>query len=715
MQQRLRSLWSALSGLMVPDEGGSAAGAARPDSSPRVSPVLARARARALARQRARQLAWLVGLGLVLVSVRTAWIMLVPDERLEDKAKNLYHETVLLEARRGDLLDREGGILATSVSMPALHADPKRIAELEGDAAQLAAELAPLLGVERAWLEPRLSRSGARDVLLARELAPQAARAALRLGRAGRLFVRETSRRYYPDGLVASALLGFVDHTGVGREGLERTLNERLRGDTFQFVQTRDRTGRGLQAVAVALQAAQEGQDVVLTIDRVIQFAAERALDEVMERSEPLSAHLVAMDIRTGEILALANRPATDANDRRNLDVAGLRNHAVADAVEPGSVFKPFIVALALQAGIVTPDSMIDCEGGAWRVGRSRIRDDHAHGLVILGEVVKFSSNIGAAKLALKLGADDTMAGLKDFGFGRDPGTQMPGAVAGFLRSPSKVKAIELATTAYGQGVTSSTLQLVSAVATIANDGVRMQPYVVAEIRDEAGQVVERSEPQVEHRVVSAEVAREVSRMMVTVTERGGTGTRAAIDGYKVAGKTGTAQKVVDGRYSPTARVSTFIGFLPADRPRVAIAVVVDTPGKGSRYGGSVAGPAFKLVAESAMRHLGVPADPPEPEEEPEPVEAVAQAPEPAPTHQVAGGSPWSVRPLSDPALALQWAEDDQLRVPDLSGLGLRDVLVLFQGSGLELALSGHGRAADQLPPAGSLVSLGERVEVRFQ
>jgi len=695
-------LWNERFGAKAPEAG---------EVHPRhETPVQARTRARGVARQRSSMLGWALVAGLALVASRTAWIMLVPDERLEDKARSLYHDVVVLEARRGDILDRDGHIMATTVSMPSLHADPARIpAE---DVQALAAELAPLIDRSPTWLASRLSREGARDVLLARDVTPEVVRRASLLGRGGKLFVRERYRRYTPDGHVAAALLGVVGHTGSGREGLERSLDEYLRGDTFQFVRARDRSGRGLQAAAAALQAAHEGHDVVLTIDRTLQFAAEQALDEVVERSEPLAAHLVVLDVETGEILAMANRPSTNANDRAGLDPKGLRNYAVADTVEPGSVFKPFVMALALDVGLVSASGMMDCEGGAWRIGRTRIRDDHAHGVVTMGEVIKYSSNIGAAKLALGLGAEKTIAGLRDFGFARDPGTRIPGALPGFMRRAGSIKPIELATTSYGQGVTSTTLQLASAVATIANDGVRMEPTILREVRDRRGQVVFSAEPHVDRRVVSAEAAQQTAAMMVTVTEEGGTGTRAAVPGYAVAGKTGTAWKVVDGKYSASARVASFIGFLPADDPEVAIAVVTDTPTKGSRYGGTVSGPAFQKVAEAAMRHRAIPPSPEllaDGEATDEAEAAVAELLLPT------AASPWSVRPLEDRQLGLAWVADGQLRLPDTSGLGLRDVLVLFEDSGLEVALSGYGQAVTMHPEAGALVAPGDRVEVRFQ
>jgi cell division protein FtsI (penicillin-binding protein 3) len=379
--------------------------------------------------------------------------------------------------------------------------------------------------------------------------------------------------------------------------------------------------------------------------------------------------------------------------------------------LEPGSVFKPFVIALALEEGIVTPETIVDCEGGRWGLGSSTIRDDHPHGTLTVNEVIKYSSNIGAAKITLKLGAEKAMAGLKDFGFGRPLGLGLPSEVAGFVRPPSGIRTIELATTAYGQGVTATPLHLALAVAAIANGGVRMHPFLVREVRTRQGEIRMTNAPREDRRVVGEKAARQALEAMVLVTDPGGTGTRARVPGYRVAGKTGTAQKVVDGVYSPTARVSSFIGAIPADDPEVAIAVVVDTPTQGSRYGGIAAAPGFAHVAAAAMRRRGVPVnaaylkpprDPSLPPVEEEP------APPPPPPLQ------WPLSP-DEPVAALEWADTEALRVPDLAGLSMRDVLVVFQESGLEVALVGHGLAVSQVPAAGSVVSPGARVEVRFQ
>jgi cell division protein FtsI (penicillin-binding protein 3) len=401
--------------------------------------------------------------------------------------------------------------------------------------------------------------------------------------------------------------------------------------------------------------------------------------------------------VTTGDLLALANIPTFNPNNV-GIDPAPQRNHAVQDAIEPGSVMKPFTVAAAIQEGLVAIDTPIDCEGGGWAIGRVRIGDDHPHGVVSVGDVIKYSSNIGTAKLALRLGADRFVDYLRKFGFTRRTGLPLPGERAGVVRSPERIKPIELATSSYGQGMTATPLQIAYATATLANGGVRMKPRLVTRVQDVHGVPEYIQTPTVEARVVEERIARDVARAMITVTEAGGTGTRARVPGFEVAGKTGTAEKVVDGAYSSSARISSFMGFLPANDPKLAIVVTVDEPRKGSRYGGTVAGPAFADVASEAMRYLGIPQDPAllPPPRAPRPG---APVPEPDP-------EPETVRLAWDGAA---WT------LPDFSGHAMRDVLRGVQGTGLGVDLQGSGLAIAQAPPAGTRVSPGETVLVTFQ
>ncbi len=653
---------------------------------------------RVMARARARSTILLVGLLALygLLAIRGAAVMLFPDERLVTRARAQFQRSVKVEAPRGPILDREGRPLATTVEMPSLHADPSLLAP--EDVQPLARALAAKLGISAEKLASKLSRDRRRDVTLAVQVNPAEVGDLLALAPSRVLFTREELSRFYPERELAAQVLGVVGRSGRGLEGLERDLDRFLAGMTWRFVQQRDLKGRALSSPQ---RPTLSGGTVQLTLDRHIQQAAEEALDLIDEASLPESASIVVMDVQTGELLAVASRPTTNPNDRFRRETDSLKDRAARDAHEPGSVMKPFVAALGIDDGAVTPGTLFDCENGRWRLGRTTIRDDHPHKIVPLREVIKFSSNIGSAKLALDLGPERVLAGLADFGFGSATGAGLPGERDGFLRDPETIKPIELATTAYGQGMTATSIQLAGAMATLGNDGLRMQPYVVQSVTDAWGEPLVQREPEPLQQVVSETTARQTVDMLAGVLDDGGTGTRARIPGYTAAGKTGTAWKVVDGRYSSTARVSSFLGLAPASEPRVAIAVVVDVPTQGSRYGGTVAGPAFSHVALRALQHLGVAPDAP----------AETDPDQPAPIDEEP--PPVEFDELAEPALA--WAGEHDFRMPDLTGASFRDVLAAVDGAGLALALSGSGFAVTQKPAAGQLVSVGDRVEVHFQ
>jgi cell division protein FtsI (penicillin-binding protein 3) len=644
-------------------------------------------------------------LGLAVVSARAGWLMLVPNERLERMAQVQFEQSIEVLGRRGELLDRNGTRLATTVALRELHADPSRLDDTQRRF--LAKGLAPLLEQTEAHVLKRLSRSKRQDVLLARDLTPD---------EAGRmravaspivekdhklrnvLWTRDIPRRFYPGGTEAAPLLGLVGHDGHGLAGLESTLDELLRGRVFKYVTWRDRKGRRVTPFATSAKA---GTSVMLTIDRRIQHSVEETLDETMERTGAKSAFAVVVDVRTGDLLALGNRPTANTNDTTVLNLSDLKNRAAMNAFEPGSVFKPFMAAAALEEGLVTPETVIECEGGAWRVGRSIIHDDHPKGDLSVSDVIKYSSNIGAAKLAFMLEDHRTIAYLRDFGFGRYTGLKLPGETRGAMQKAGNIKPIELATTAYGHGVTSNAIQLAYGVATLANGGVRMEPRLIKALQNEYGEVIHRSDPEVDRRVVSAETASAVLDMMLSVTEEGGTGTRARVEGYEVAGKTGTAWKHIDGAYSSTDRIGSFVGTLPADDPRVAIVVVVDTPTIGLSYGGVVAGPGFAQIGAETMRILGVP-----PTVEPEEDDS-SEDEEAEPTR--------AERLAVTAAPELQWSPTGELRVPNLTGLSMRDALVTLQGAGLTISTHGSGRVSSQIPAPGGQVASGAQVEVTLQ
>ncbi|MCA9569425.1 MAG: transpeptidase family protein, partial [Myxococcales bacterium] len=597
--------------------------------------------------------------------------------------------SVRLAARRGAIFDRNGRRMAASVATPNVVVDPKRVEP--GDVDELARQVAEILELDVDEVAAKMRRSS-RYARLASRVHPSVA-ARIDDLRHPALWSERGSRRYYPEEELASQVLGFVDGGGKGRAGIERYLDDQLRGGSLLLQQRRDR--RGLAVDRLRDRDDNEGMDVHTTLDRSIQRMAERALEGVIERSDPVSASAVVIDVATGDVLAMANVPTFNPN-AVSQDPAPRKNHAVQDAVEPGSVLKPFTIAAAIQEGLATTRTSIDCEGGTWAIGRVRIHDDHPHRIVSVGEVIKYSSNIGTAKLALRLGSERLLTYLDRFGFGRRTGIQLPGERAGMLRAADRIKPIELATTSYGQGMTATVLQIATATAALANGGKKMRPRLVKRVEDVHGVPEYIQTPTVESQVVSPEVAKQLARAMVSVTERGGTGMRARVPGYEVAGKTGTALKVVDGRYSSTARVGSFMGFVPADDPVLAIVVTVDEPRKGSRYGGSVAGPAFSEIAGEALRYLGVPPDP-----------ALLDTPRATPSDD-------AVAALDEGPVRLAWS-GESWTVPSFDGLSLRQVLRGVQGTGLALELSGSGTVYEQTPAPGARLAPGETVHLALR
>jgi cell division protein FtsI (penicillin-binding protein 3) len=648
---------------------------------------------RASARRRLTGIGGLLLLALSVVAARGAQLCIDPAALTLDHGSAQRWDQVTLQPHRGDVLDRNGRRLATSVVTPNIVVDPMRIPPDE--LPELAAEVAAIVGLPVAEVTDRMSRH-ARYSRIAMRVHPKVAAKVEALEHPA-IWAERDSRRYYTEGDLASQLLGFVDSAGVGREGLEASLDSHLRGGQVLLQRRRDRRGLDVDRPAGADAGANLGKTVHLTIDRTIQHLTEKALDGIMVASVPAATFAIVVDVKTGDILAMANRPGFNPNDVGD-DPAGRRNRVVQDSIEAGSVYKPFTVAAALEEGVVQENSKMDCEGGSWVVGRSRIKDDHPHGTVTIGEVIKYSSNICSAKMAMAVGAQKFMGYLADFGFGARTGIPLPGERRGVLRKPEHIRPIELATTAFGQGTTATQLQIAMGIATLANGGVRMKPRLVESIEDPYGvpEFVQRVTEA--KRVVSKETAEAVGRMMVMVTEPGGTATRARIPGYLVAGKTGTAQKVTDGYYG-TARIGSFVGFVPADDPVIAVVVTVDEPSVGSRFGGIVAAPAFADIALGTMRHLGIPPDPsipgapglPKPKKEEGPV-AVAELVEPTPTVVGWDGAAWTL--------------------PDLRGLPLRKALAAVQGTGIDLALDGSGRVVEQTPAPGSRLAPGQALSL---
>lgn len=533
--------------------------------------------------------------GFVVVAGRAFYLQGLNNDYLQGKGDAVANRNLTLPAQRGQVTDRHGQLLAISTPVESLWARP---AELSLTGVQRA-QLAKVLEVTPQELETRLARKTRGEFSVRRPVTPEQAAKIATMGVPG-LHLRREFRRYYPAGEVAAHVVGFTNVDDLGQEGVERAYQDWLAGREGRRRIQRDRRGNTIRDLA-PIKTAQIGGNLALSLDLNIQYLAHRELAAAIKQHKAKGGSVVVLDAKTGEILALANQPIFNPNNRRNYKPEPMRNRAVIDTFEPGSTIKPFVAAAVLERGLFHPGSVIETPE-TWRVGNKLVRDVHPHPQMTVSEIIQKSSNVGAVKLAMSLTPRQYWDVLHRSGFGEQPGSGFPGETAGRLRDAASWKPVEHATMAYGYGVSVSLLQLTRAYMTFANDGEVMPLSFL------------RREPQeiVGERVFSPAVARDVRAMMESVTQDGGTGMRTRVPGYRVAGKTGTAHKLVDGRYASDRYLSSFVGMAPASNPRLIIGVVIDEPSGGVYYGGSVAGPVFAQVMAASLRQLGLPPDAPE-------------------------------------------------------------------------------------------------------
>ncbi len=533
--------------------------------------------------------------GLVVVAGRAFYLQGINTNYLQGKGDALTNRNLTLPAHRGQVSDRNGKLLAISTPVESLWARPDEL-KLSGDER---AQLARVLGVSSLALEKTLARKTRGEFSVRRPVTPEQAVRIAAMGVPG-LHLRREFRRYYPAGEVAAHVVGFTNVDDLGQEGVERAYQDWLAGREGKRRIQRDRRGNTIRDLA-PIRTAQMGGNLALSLDLNIQYLAHRELAAAIVALKAKGGSVVVLDAKTGEILALANQPIFNPNNRRNYKPGPMRNRAVIDTFEPGSTIKPFVAAAVLERGLYRPDSVIDTPE-TWRVGAKLVRDTHPHPQLTVSEIIQKSNNVGAVKLAMSMTPQQYWDVLHRAGFGQLPGSGFPGETAGRLRDAATWKPVEHATMAYGYGLSVSLLQLTRAYMAFANDGEVMPLSFL------------KREPQeiVGERVFSSAVARKVRAMMETVTQEGGTGMRTRVPGYRVAGKTGTAHKLVDGRYATNRFLSSFVGMAPASNPRLIIGVVIDEPSGGVYYGGSTAGPVFAQVMAASLRQLAVPPDAPE-------------------------------------------------------------------------------------------------------
>jgi cell division protein FtsI (penicillin-binding protein 3) len=649
-----------------------------------------------------------IGSGFV---VRRAWeLTMEQGPQLRAMAQEQQLREVRLAPKRGTIYDRHGAELAVSVDVESVFANPRVMRSENVDVAQAAARLSAVLGVDRERIQARLA-SDRFFVWIERQVTPIEADAVRALRIPG-VQLTEEARRYYPNRELASHILGFANVDGVGIEGLELSMEERLRGSVEPVQAIRDRRGRVVFSDQLLDERAAQGDDVYLTIDKTIQHVAERELALAVRTSEAQSGTVVVMDPQNGEILALASYPTYNPNDPSRFDAGHRRNRALTDRFEPGSTIKPFTVAAALAANVIQPEELIDCGNGRMQIGDDVIRDTHVFDVLTPAEVLAHSSNIGSANIGARLGRRGLYRALRRFGFGEPTSLPLPGETGGILRHHSRWYDLDLATVSFGQGMSVTTVQLATAMSAIANGGRLMQPRLVRRIVDGRGHTAEENLPRVQRQVIPQRTAQLVSDMLTAVTGDGGTGVEAAIDGYLVAGKTGTAQKAdyEHGGYAEGKYIASFVGFVPANAPRLVIAVVIDEP-VVDHYGGTVAGPVFRRIGEAALRHLGVPADTGgeallelERRERERRRRERREGAQPA----QASAAPAVIAPERMPG-------ENEVAVPDVSGRGVRAAIVALRGVGLDVQVDGTGVVVEQMPSAGAVVARGSVVRVLLE
>jgi cell division protein FtsI (penicillin-binding protein 3) len=520
-------------------------------------------------------------------------------ERLKVMAEEQYLREIELPPRRGRILDRNGAELASTADVDSIYCNPRRF----NDVRDAARRMARVLGLDARELEKKLSQKRY-FAWVKRKVTPDEAAAVRAMQLPGVAFTREP-RRFYPNRTLAATVMGQAGSDGRGLDGVELSLDRYLKGSSSSVQGVRDALGRDLFVEGMADAPNGTGSDVMLTIDRYLTFVTERAITEAAARHHAKAVVAVMMDPRTGEILAMASVPSYNPNDPSGAAEGGARNRAVTDTFEPGSTMKTFTIASALDAGVVRPDDHFDCLMGRMMVGKYTIHDTHPHGVLSVAEVFKFSSNIGATKIARRLGRERLAEALDRYGFGHPTQVGLPGERSGIIRPVERWGDIGFANVSFGHGMTVTPLQIVAGVAAIAAGGVYRQPRIVSRIVSPDG-TVETPAAEPDRRVMSDATARAMVTIMRGVTEAGGTAKQAALDGYPVAGKTGTANKAVNGRYDPDKYVASFVGFAPAQEPRIALLILMDEP-QGGHLGGAVAAPVFKEIAEQALRYLHVP------------------------------------------------------------------------------------------------------------
>jgi cell division protein FtsI (penicillin-binding protein 3) len=627
----------------------------------------------------------------LIVAGRAFQLQVLQGERLKRLGERQHLKEWIVLPKRGAVLDRAGEPLALSLESQSVYARPHRIQ----DARIVSRTLAQILHLDFADVMPKIA-SDKPFVWIKRQIAPTEAEQiqALNIDGVGMFY---EPNRYYPQGQIAGQVLGFVGRDAQGLEGIELQYNQYIRGETGSSVIERDALGRVVLVQGVEGLQIPPGGDIHLTLDTAIQHVAEKELESTIIKNRAKAGVAIVIEPFTGEVLALANYPSFNPNNFNKESAQQRRNRAVADSFEPGSTFKTILAAAALEEGVVGKEDLFFCEMGKYLYAGKVIHDTHPYAWLPFYKILQVSSNIGFTKVAEKLKKERYFKYIDKFGFGKATGIDMPGEVSGLLRNAESWSAIDLATHAFGQGISATPIQMAMAYAAVANGGFLMRPYIVRRILSAAGELVLENQPHVVRRVISEKTSRLLASMLKEVTNEGGTGVMANVEGFEVAGKTGTAQKadLAHGGYAARKRVGSFIGFVPADDPRLVVLVLVDEP-EVNVYGGVVAAPVFRNIARGALRRLAV----------------APQKPDVMPSS--VGREEVPLRRVPNKANDDAFNESISA-VPDFVGLSLREAVEKARTIGMKVKMQGNGYVVKQSPAAGRHWSDNEVLVLNLQ
>ena len=655
-----------------------------------------------------------IGFWMLVVCARLVYLQFSQYDSLVSRARQQQQNSIETSPQRGELLDRQGRQLARSVQTVSLFFDPEGLdAETLTRTAQ---QLAQALGRKQSELADEFRQAQAenrRFIWVARRLDADQANKIVAMNLPG-IQTRLEPKRFYPNGSLAAHVLGYVGLDGQGLGGVEQSYNSKISGEPGRLFLEKDAKGKPYESYEIA---AKQGQTVVLTIDQSIQYQAEQALQAAVQNSHAKSGSAIVLDPRNGEILALANAPTFDPNKVAEAKPETRSNWALQNIYEPGSTFKIIAFSAAIEKKLARPEDRIDCQMGAITVAGRIVHDHKRFGTLTIAEALAKSSNVAAIKLGLRVGDETMYDYITRFGFGSRTGIELPGETAGILRKVERWQPSSIGSIAIGQEVGVTPVQMVAAFGALANDGIRIAPHLIREIRNADGTVVYRAQPE-QRRVLNAETAITLRGMLEGVTLNG-TAKKAQLDGYSAAGKTGTAQKIdpKTRAYSRTKYVGSFVGFAPVSNPQIVIIVVIDEPA-GAYHGGDVAAPVFRQIAEQILPGLGV-----EPDIETKSApDLIAQVdPEKLREEQAASDEQ---RKATLPTVDNNGGRDGEvvyavatrraILMPDLRGRSVRDVARTCAQLGLQVEAHGEGRVLKQNPSAGTEVSTGQLVYVDF-